>query len=122
MTSVSFPLIPGQPDVQFRFTIATSRELDRASTHGITSLLRNGQTTDALVLMTCYGLKHADHRMTEKKAEALIQTFIDDGGNAAKLLSALTDAMQASGVWGRDDGDEPNPSTETSQKAETTTA
>lgn len=118
MTTVSFELIPGKAPVDFRFTIKTSRELDKAS-GGITNLLTNGQTTEALVLMTCYGLRHADHRMNESKAEDLIQRFVDTGGNAADLLRALTEAIQASGVWGRD-GDEPNPTKTT--ETETTTA
>jgi hypothetical protein len=122
MTTVPFELIPGKAPVDFRFTIKTARELDRASTHGITTLLRNGQTTDALVLMTCYGLRHADHRMTETKAEELIQRFVDEGGNAADLLKALTEAIQASGVWGRDGGDEANPTQEKTPQTEPTTA
>ena len=119
MTTVPFELIPGKAPVDFRFTIKTSRELDVAS-GGITNLLRNGQTTQAMVLMTCYGLRHADHRMNESKAEDLIQRFVDQGGNAADLLKALTEAIQASGVWGRD-GDEPRP-TQTETTTETKTA
>jgi hypothetical protein len=109
MTSVSFPLIPGKPDVDFRFTIATARQLDRASQYGVQVLLKNGQTTEAIVLMTCYGLKHINPRMTEPKAEELIQQFIDNGGDATDLFTALFKALQASGVFGKADGAEENP-------------
>jgi len=111
MTSVSFPLIPGKPDVDFRFTISTARQLDRASQYGIQVLLKNGQTTEAIVLMTCYGLKHINPRMTETKAEELIQQFIDNGGDATDLFTALFKALQASGVFGKADGGEENPTT-----------
>jgi predicted methyltransferase len=108
MTSVSFPLIPNEPEVQFRFTIRTARELDRASSVGIQKLLQNGQTTDAMVLMTCYGLRHLDHKMTEQKAEELIQQYVDTGGDAKALFIALFDALNKSGVFGKPDG-EANP-------------
>lgn len=121
-SSVSFPLIPGKAPVDFRFTIKTARELDKAAQHGIAVLLKNGQTTDALVLMTCYGLKHSDHRMNEGKAEELIQRYVDDGGDAAELLAALTKALQASGVFGKVEGDEANPTQTAPTTAEVTTA
>lgn len=116
MTSVPFPLMPGKPDVEFRFTIKTARELDRASQYGVQVLLKNGQTTDAIVLMTCYGLKHMNPRMTEQKAEELIQQFIDppNNGDATELFTALFKALQASGVFGKaDNGAEANPTTAT---------
>jgi|SRR6185436_5340358 len=109
MTSVSFPLIPNQPDVQFRFTIKTACDLDDASTHGIQLLVKNGQTTKALVLLTCYGLRHLDHRMTEAKAMDLIQRYVDAGGDTTELFAALIKALQASGVFGKAAGDEANP-------------
>lgn len=109
MTSVSFPLIPGKPDVEFRFTITTARQLDKASQYGVQVLLKNGQTTDAIVLMTCYGLKHINPRMTEQKAEELIQQYIDNGGDAMDLFNALFKALQESGVFGKTQGDEANP-------------
>jgi hypothetical protein len=111
MTSVSFPLIPGKPDVDFRFTIATARQLDKASEYGVQVLLKNGQTTDAIVLMTCYGLRHINPKMTEAKAEELIQQFIDGGGDAMDLFNALFKALQASGVFGKVDGVDANPTT-----------
>lgn len=123
MTSVPFPLIPGQPDVHFRFTIATACELDDASQHGVQVLLSTGKTTKAIQLMTCYGLKHADHRMTEAKATNLIQRYVDAGGDMAELMKALTKALQVSGVLGKvDGGDEENPTTATTTEAETKTA
>jgi hypothetical protein len=121
MTAVSFPLIPGKPDVEFRFTIKTARELDRASQYGIQVLLKNGQTTDAIVLMTCYGLKHINPRMTEQKAEELIQQYIDNGGDATDLFTALFKALQNSGVFGKvDGGGEENPTTATTVREPTT--
>ena len=122
MTSVPFALIPGQPDVQFRFTIKTARELDRASQYGVQVLLKNGQTTDAIVLMTCYGLRHAMPRMTEDKATDLIQTYIDNGGDSMELFKALFKALQESGVYGKAQGDEANPTpaaTETADEMKT---
>lgn len=120
MTSVPFPLIPGAPDVEFRFTIATARQLDKASTYGVQLLLKNGQTTEAIVLMTCYGLKHMNHRMTEAKAEELIQQFIDppNNGDTTLLFTALFKALQESGVFGKPDngGAEANPTTPTPAK------
>jgi hypothetical protein len=111
MTSVPFPLIPGKPDVDFRFTITTARQLDKASEYGVQVLLKNGQTTDAIVLMTCYGLRHINPKMTESKAEELIQQYIDHGGDAMDLFNALFKALQASGVFGKTDGVEANPTT-----------
>ena len=121
MTAVSFPLIPGKPDVDFRFTIKTARELDRASQYGVQVLLKNGQTTDAIVLMTCYGLKHINPRMTEQKAEELIQQYIENGGDAMDLFTALFKALQESGVFGKTDGVEANP-TKPTPVTESTTA
>jgi hypothetical protein len=122
MTSVSFPLIPGKADVEFRFTIKTARELDRASQFGIQRLLENTQTTEAIVLMTCYGLRHADHRMNESKAEELIQRFLDEGGDSTELFVALFKALKASGVYGKSERDEANPTTATEPTTEPTTA
>lgn len=114
MTSVPFALVPNKPDVQFRFTISTARQLDKASQYGVQVLLKNGQTTEAIVLMTCYGLRHADHRMTEAKAEEMIQQYIDQGGDTTLLFTALFKALQESGVFGKAAaGDEANPTTET---------
>lgn len=109
MTFVPFKLLPDQPEIQFRFTIAAARDLDRASTYGIQKLLQNGQTTEAIVLMTCYGQRHMNPRMTEQKAIDQIQQFVDNNGDTTELFNALFEALKKSGVYGKQDGAEENP-------------
>lgn len=110
MTSVPFPLIPGAPDVEFRFTIKTARDLERASRHlgGIAGLTLRNNTVEVLCILTCYAMRWNDpkHKMTEDKAADLLQAFIDNGGDVGALLTALTKAVQESGVYGKQDADE----------------
>jgi hypothetical protein len=117
MTTVPFPLIPNAPDVEFRFTIKTARDLERATRHmgGIAGLTLRNNTVEALCALTCYALRWADHKMTEDKAADLIQGFIDGGGDVGVLLEALTKAVQLSGVYGRQEEEtsEADPQTAT---------
>lgn len=100
MTTVDFPLIPGKASVKFRFTIPTTRQLELAAGVGIDTLRFRGQTVWALVLLTCYALKWADPKMTEDRAGALIQGYLDGGGTAKALTDALVKALNESGVYG----------------------
>lgn len=117
-TSVSFPLRPHQPDVEFRFTIGAVRQLEKAAGCGLQTLLSRGESTEALVLMTCYGLRHANHKMTEQLAETWIQNYIDAEGDSDKLMAALFDAVNASGVYGKV---EPTATATESERAENPT-
>jgi hypothetical protein len=111
-TSVSFPLLPGKGDVEFRFTISSARQLDKAAGSGLSALLSRGQTTEALVLMTCYGLKHAIPTMTEQKAERWIDAFIENGGDTTELFQALFRAVSLSGVYGKVEAEDQATETE----------
>lgn len=101
MTSVEFPLKPDHPPVHFRFTIASTRSLEKAAGVGIDLLRLRGQVAEAIVLMTCYGLKWEDESITEKKAERLVQSYVDGGGDIKDLSEALVKALNESGVYGK---------------------
>lgn len=117
MTTVDFPLKPGQAPVRFRFTIPNTRALELAAGCGIELLRLRGQTVHALVLMTCYGLRWSDKRMTEEKAGELIQEYLEADGSVEALSKALVKAMNESGVYGEPEkpetegGDDPDPPT-----------
>jgi hypothetical protein len=99
--TVPFPLIPDQPDVEFRFTMKTARALERACGNGLDHLLMQGKTVEGLVKLVCYGLQWQDARLTEDKAVELIQTFIDHDGDTVALIRAARKALDESGVYGR---------------------
>lgn len=110
MTSVSFNFRVGLPDadkkitlepVEFRFTTKSARLLERACNGNIEQVLGRGKSAEASVLLVCYGLLHADSKMTEDKAAGLIDEFIDAGGDVVELVVALYKALNASGVYGR---------------------
>lgn len=113
MTTVEFPLKPGAPPVKFRFTIPNTRALELAAGCGIELLRLRGQTVHALVLMTCYGLRWNDKRMTEDRASELIQEYLDADGSVEELSKALVKAMNGSGVYGEPETDEIESSDET---------
>lgn len=100
MTTVDFPLIPGKAPSRFRFTIPTTRQLELAAGVGIDTLRFRGQTVWALVLLTCYALKWADPKMSEERAGALVQGYLDGGGKIKDLTEALVKALNESGVYG----------------------
>ncbi len=109
MTTVDFPFGVKKNgdettfvDARFRFTIRTARELERASGVGLQMLLARGQTVEALVLLVCYGLKWEYKKMTEDAAAEKLEEFVDAGGDVIELSKALKDALNASGVYGRD--------------------
>jgi hypothetical protein len=132
MTSITFPLRPGKPPVEFKFTAKYARQMERAAGAGIPMLLVSGRTVDALALLVCYGLKHMRPNMTEDKAIDWIQTFIDNGGNVRELSEAVMQAMNASGVYGpsepaeesaaADDDDEDGPAPPAADPTLTTTS
>ncbi len=101
MTTVEFPLVPDAAPVRFRFTIPTTRQLEKAAGVGIDYLRIRGQQVEALVLMCCYALRSENKGMTEEKAADLIQHYIEAGGDVVKLSEALVEAMNASGVYGK---------------------
>lgn len=121
MVSITFPLRPGKHPVEFKFTAKYARQMERAAGCGIPMLLMSGRTIDALVLMVCYGIKHAKPNMTEDKAVEWIDAFIAAGGNVTELSEAVMKAMNQSGVYGLneaaapatppDDDDEDGPAT-----------
>jgi len=117
--TVPFPLAPGQPDVEFRFTIKTARELERATRPfgGIAGLNLRGSNVEALVVCTLYALRWNRPKLMEDKVIDMIQDFVDAGGDVIDLTNTLTKALNESGVYGKpatpddeSEGDE-NPST-----------
>lgn len=116
MTTVPFPLKPGQAPVEFRFTVPNVRQLELEAGVGIDLLRLRGQSVHALCLLVCYGLKWSDKTMTVDKAAGLIQTYIGDGGSIKDLSNVVVKALNESGVYGKpteDAGDEPDPTTTT---------
>lgn len=113
MTSVPFDLQviirpeSGKPErydtVEFRFTTKHARALERAAGSGISWLLMRGQTVEALVLLVCYGLQWQYPKLTEEKAILIIDAFLERGGNTRALSEAVQQALQVSGIYGRDE-------------------
>lgn len=107
MTSVSFPFYP-KPDGtwmngEFRYTVKAVADLEKAAGMDV-ALMRAGiGRVRTLILFLCYGQRYRDDALTEKKAEQQLQRFIDKGGDVAKLTEALVDALNKSGVLGKDD-------------------
>lgn len=87
---------------RFRYTIRTTRELEKASIVGLSALLMQGQTVIALVLLVCYGLKWERPRITEDDAVNLLDQFVEAGGDTKALSEALQKAIVESGVYGQD--------------------
>ena len=121
--TVPFPLIPNQPDVEFRFTIKSARDLERATRQfgGIAGLNLRGSNVEALVVCTLFALRWAKPKLTEDKVVDLIQDFVDAGGDVIELTNMLTKALNESGVYGKPatpdaDGEgDGNPSTATTE-------
>ncbi len=101
--TVPFPLIPGQPDVEFRFTIKTARDLERATRQfgGIAGLNMRGSNVEALVVCTLFALRWNKPKLTEDTVVDMIQTFVDDGGDVVVLTNAVMKALGESGVYGK---------------------
>lgn len=92
-------------EVAFRFTTKSARALERAAGSGLAWVIARGQSVEALVLLVCYGLQHLFPKMTEAKATDLIDAFIDRGGDVAELSKAAHQALNASGVYGKPEGE-----------------
>jgi hypothetical protein len=129
--TVPYPLIPGEPDVEFRFTIATARLLERATRPwgGIGALTLRGNNIEVLVATTHHALLWNKPNLKEQKVIDWIQAFVDEGGDVIEMTNALNRALEMSGVYGKPDkpevdDDEPegvaNPQTPTT--AATTTS
>jgi hypothetical protein len=126
MTTVSFPFYPdpngGFKDAHFRFTVKSVYEMEKSAGMDISRMFAERGRIGYLVLLICYGLKHANDAMTEAKALQQLDRFVERGGDIVKLTSALADAMVKSGAIGKptddpeekDDDEIPTkPSTET---------
>jgi hypothetical protein len=110
MKSITFPLKPGEIDVEFRFTFRTARQLELSAGCNYQSLLARGQQVEAVAQMTCFALRHDDKAMTIDKAVDLIDAYIEKGGDIVKLYLALQEAMNHSGCYGpvpKDDAVDP---------------
>jgi hypothetical protein len=101
---VQFQLEPGKPPRIFRFNVSSARALEQAGGANPAFLASSGRQVTALVLMLQYALSHDDPTMNERKAEKLVQRYLDNGGKAKTLTDALTDALMECGVYG-DAGD-----------------
>lgn len=91
----------GEVPVVFRFSIKAAREMERVAGCNYQTLLARSQQVEAICLMTCYGLRHDDPKMTVDKAIELVDAYVDRGGNIVALYEALQEAMNKSGVYGR---------------------
>lgn len=130
-SSVFFPLIPYHPqndpgatlfrDVEFRFRINSGREIERVYGCSFKVLMERGQEIEAIVGAVCAGMRHDNPKITQDKAEELVQNFIDADGDIVELYNALVKAWNISGVYSKRKLDEPeiegsaNPPMETSQ-------
>lgn len=122
--TVPFPLIPNQPDVEFRFTIKTARLLERATRPwgGIAALSVRGNNVEVLIAVALHAMLWNKPKLTEDKVIDLIQAFVDNGGDVIALTNTLTKALEDSGVYGQPakpeeeipEGDE-DPSTATTE-------
>jgi len=119
---VLFPLEAGKPSVEFRFNVITAQALEERAGCAPWMLSMRGQSVKALVLMLTYALQHARPDINENKAARLIQRYLENGGKVKALAEALTEAMNASGVYGEreesateDEGDA-DPLAKTSQE------
>jgi len=95
-----------KPPRRLRYTVTTAHALDERAGVGIGELMSRRQNVHAMVLMTCYALQYSDASMTEKRAEALVQRFIDRQGDTGELFKALVKAANRSGVYGKPDEDD----------------
>lgn len=102
---VLFPLEAGKPSVEFRFNVITAQALEERAGCAPWMLSMRGQSVKALVLMLTYALQHTDASITEKRAATLIDRYLKNGGKVKALAEALTDAMNASGVYGEREDD-----------------
>jgi hypothetical protein len=113
--TVPFALIPGQPDVEFRFTIKTARDFERAARPhgGIEAIRYRGGATEVTVMMTLYALRWKMPRLTDDQVVDMLQVFVDEGGNVSDLIMAIDKALTESGVYGRPEPKDAagNPST-----------
>ena len=86
---------------KLRYRIADLRGLTSAL-GGITLLeLLNrlaGLDPNALVMTIRFGLLHEDPRLTPAKAEDLLEKHIATHGDATRIIEAIGDAMQATGL------------------------
>lgn len=101
--TVPFPLLPDDTDVEFRFTIKTARDLERATRPfgGIAGLHLRGSNVEALVVTTLYALRWNKPKLTEDKVVDMMQAFVDAGGDVVALTTALSKALNESGVYGK---------------------
>lgn len=133
MTTVDFPFYTFQDDqgahqftdARFRFTIRTTREMEKAAGCGVGMLQMRMQSVEVVVLLVCYGLRWDDKKMTEDKAVDLVERYLDAGGDVIKLSTALVKCLNTSGVYGKPDTDagsegDANPPKTTPTSATTT--
>lgn len=110
MFSTTHPFFVGKPnadgtyqlrDAEFRFNIKSTRLLEQACHSGLDYVIARGQNVEALVLLTTYGLMwDPDLKMTQAKAEDLLQKFIDAKQDVGPLYEKLHTALRKSGVYG----------------------
>jgi hypothetical protein len=53
-----------------------------------------------LRLLIWAGLRHEDRNLTPRGAGSLMQQYIADGGNLEDLVGKVTEALEASELWG----------------------
>lgn len=133
MTTVDFPFYPETDDAdkttfkdaRFRFTIRSTREMEKSAGCGVGMLQMRMQSVEVVVLLVCYGLRWNDKKMTEDKAVDLVDAYLAAGGDVVKLSGALVKCLNTSGVYGKPDPDartegDANPPTTTPTSATTT--
>lgn len=97
---IQFALEPGKPPRTLRFNVQSAQALEQAGGANPAFLAAAGKQVSALVLMVQYALLHDDPAMNERKAQRLVQRYLDNGGKVKPLMDALAAALNESGVYG----------------------
>ena len=100
---VTFPLEPGKPPSVFHFGVVTAQALEDMGGANPAYLAASGKQVTACVLMVMHGLTHVDPTMNQRKAQKLVQRYLDAGGKIKPLMDALAKALNESGVYGDPD-------------------
>ena len=91
----------GSKTRKLRYSIATLRDLCQAL-GGVTllELLTRlaGMDVNAILQSLRYGLLHEDSRLTLRGAGELLESHIRDCGDASRVLTAISEALEATGL------------------------
>lgn len=68
-----------------------------------------GLHLETLVQVLCVGLRWDDPKIGPARTEELVGTYLRGGGEIAKLLEAISEALTASGIIGKPKEEEDRP-------------